>query len=189
MTDNNDEERYERGRLKMLEERKKHPFSLSQLQFSRIKFPASEEEIKTLQDYVGHPLPELYKEICRYFNGGKPRFKCCEDVDGRLVKIGYFLCVTNEKKDYTIWTVIKNFREELGADCLPFVDDSLGLSTFYLKWVNGKVQVWRLLYGELASEFSGFDDDDDENEESYYCHVLINESFDAFLESLYAVEE
>ena len=35
--------------------------------------------------------------------------------------------------------------------------------------------------------FWGYDDDEDE--ENYHCHVLINESFDAFLESLYAVEE
>ena len=172
MTDNNNETRYERGRLQMLEEKKKHPFSLSQLQFDRIKPPAAEEEIEKLQDYVGHPLPELYKEICRYFHGGMPQLDCFEDVDGALVKMGYFYSVVNAKeKGYNIWKVIKNFRSELGTDCLPFAGDSLGLSTFYLKWVNDKVQVWRLLYGELAGEYLGYDDD--EEEESDYCHVLV----------------
>lgn len=187
----NDEERYERGRLKMLEERKKHPFSLNQLQFDDIESPASEEEIEALETYVGHPLPKLYKEICRYFNGGEPNVDCFEDVEGRVGKIGNFYTVThNRKKNGNIWKVIENFNHELTKDCLPFARDSLGLSVFYLKWVNDKVQVWRLLYGELAYEFSGYDDDDDENKEGgYYFHVLVNESFDAFLESLYAVEE
>ena len=186
----NDEERYERGRLKMLEERKKNPFSLNQLQFSSIKPPALEEEIEALQNYIGHPLPELYKEICRHFHGGKPQLKCFEDAEGRLVKIGSFYSVVNAKeKGYNIWKVIKNFSQELGRDCLPFAGDSLGLSTFYLKWVNEKVQVWRLLYGEMAYEFSDYDDDDENEEEGYYFHVLVNESFDAFLESLYAVEK
>ncbi|MGC1181385.1 SMI1/KNR4 family protein [Legionella sp.] len=173
------------------QQRKKQPFSLSQLQFSRIKPSASEEEIEALQDYIGHPLPELYKEICRHFNGGMPKFDCFEDAEGRVDEIGNFFRVIDKKeKDYSIWNMVENFKLELGKDCLPFARDSLGLSIFYLKWVNDKVQVWRLLYGELAYEFSGYyDDDDEEEEENYYCHVLVNDSFDVFLESLYAIEE
>lgn len=185
MTHDNDEERYERGRLKILEERKKQLFNLNQLQFDRIEPPATEEEIEALQNYVGHPLPELYKEICRHFNGGLSKLNCFEDVEGRVSKIGFFFRVTSEEdKDYNIWGVIRNFSDQLAKDCLPFARDRGG-SIFYLKWVNDKAQVWRLLYGELAYEFSGYDDED----ESDYCYVFINESFDVFLESLYAVEE
>ncbi|MGC1182555.1 SMI1/KNR4 family protein [Legionella sp.] len=177
----NDEKRYERVRLKMLEERKKHPFSLNHLQFDRLELPATEEEIEAVQNYIGHPLPELYKEICRHFNEGLLKLNCFEDVEGRMCKIGFFFRVTNEEKNnYHIWQVIRNFRDELTKDCLPFADDSLGLSAFYLIWVNDIVEVWQLLHGELAWSFSGCDDEDD----NYYCHVLVNKSFDVFLESL-----
>ena len=182
MTDHN-EERYDRARLKMLEKRKKEPFSLNQLQFHRMDPPASEEEIEILQNYVGHPLPELYKEICRNFNGGLPKLRFFEDVDGEVDEIGFFFRVANKsEKDSHIWGVIENFSDELAKDCLPFARDRGG-SIFYLKWVNDKVQVWRLFYGELAYEFSDYN-----GERCLYYHLLINESFDAFLESLYEVE-
>ncbi len=80
--DKEDEERFERGRLKMLADKKGQPFNLSQLQFSCMNPPASEEEIEALQDYIGHPLPELYKEICRHFNGGNPKLCYYDDEDG-----------------------------------------------------------------------------------------------------------
>ncbi|WP_193392634.1 hypothetical protein, partial [Legionella maceachernii] len=51
--------------------------------------------------------------------------------------------------------------------------------------------VWRLFYGALAYAVDPYDDDDedDDNYKPKYVHVLINESFEAFLETLYAVEE
>ncbi|SUO99543.1 Ankyrin repeat [Legionella maceachernii] len=187
-----DEERYERGRLKMLEERKKHPFSLDQLQFRYFKSPATEEEIDALQDYIGHPLPKLYKEICRRFNGGKPKINYFNDIDGDVDQIGYFEQVTKKGEEgYTIWNVMKNFSAALKRDELPFASDSLTQSIFYLKWVGENVQVWRLFYGALAYAVDPYDDDDedDDNYKPKYVHVLINESFEAFLETLYAVEE
>ncbi|WP_160158642.1 ankyrin repeat domain-containing protein [Legionella maceachernii] len=188
-----DEERYERGRLKMLEERKKHPFSLDQLQFQRFDPPATEEEIDALQDYIGHPLPKLYKEICRRFNGGQPKINYFNDIDGDVDQIGYFEQVTKKGEEgYTIWDVMKNFSAALKKDELPFASDSLTQSIFYLKWVGENVQVWRLFYGALAYAVDPYDDDDDEDDDNYkpkYVHVLINESFEAFLETLYAVEE
>ena len=147
-----DEARYERGHLKILEERKKQPFSLSQLQFRRIEPPALEEEIKALQDYIGHPLPELYKEICRHFNGGKPKLKCFEDIDGRVDKNWFFYRLTSDREK-GFWKIIENFSSELKKEGLPFAHDSLGLNIFYFKWVNDKVEVWRLLYGSSRMSF------------------------------------
>lgn len=185
MIANSFEKSYERGRLKMLEERKTHPFSLSQLQFNRIKSPASEEEIEAVKNYFGHPLPELYKEICRHFNGGIPKAAFFEDVEGDIYEISFFCRVTNKsEKGYHILGVVKNFSHELVSDCLPFAWGR-GESIFYLKWVNEMVQVWQLLYGELALEFGGYGPED---EVKPYHHILMNKSFDSFLESLYVLE-
>lgn len=180
------EDCYELGRLKMLADRKGKKFHLSQLQFNFIESPATEEEINELQKYIAHPLPELYKEICRHYNGGAPKLNYYDDEDGgwNTNNIGCFFHVTsNRAKDFNIWNAIEDFSPELKKDCLPFAGDNYGDSIFYLKWVGDKVQVWRLLYGELAYEY------DDDNNEHGRVHVLINESFDDFLESLYAVEK
>ncbi|MBA2710759.1 MAG: ankyrin repeat domain-containing protein [Tatlockia sp.] len=182
-----DEERYERGRLKMLADRNGQPFKLSQLGFKDIEPPASEEEIEALHGFIGHPLPELYKNICRYFNGGDPKLCDYDNEDGgwNTNNIGCFFQVNNDRtKSNNIWNKIENFSSILAKDVLPFAGDHYGLSIFYLKWEAGNIQVWRLLYGDLAAEI-----DEDEFEEHGYVHVLINESFDAFLESLYAAED
>lgn len=187
MIDDNFEESYELGRLRMLEERKKHPFSLNQLQFVRVESPAPEEEIEALQRFIGHPLPELYKEICRHFHGGLPTAAYFEDAEGDIDEIGFFCTLTKKsKEDYNIWGVIENFSHELAKDCLPFAWGR-GESIFYLKWGNNKVQVWQLFYGELAYELSRYDSEEDETRP--YYHMLVNESFDSFMESLYALAE
>lgn len=183
-----DENRFEKGRLKTLAARKGRPFALSQLQFNSIEKPASNEEIQELQDYIGHPLPEIYKEICRNFNGGRPKLNYYADSD--LATIGFFITVTSRKNTInSVWSEIEHNVASLGfdPDILPIAYDSFNQSFFYLKWVNGKAQVWRFLYGDMAIEFR---EEDEENYEKHgYVHIFINESLEGFLESLYAIED
>lgn len=47
-------------------------------------------------------------------------------------------------------------------------------------------QVWQLLYGELAHVFGGYGLED---KVKPYHHILMNKSFNSFLESLYARDE
>ncbi len=141
-------------------------------------FPsATEEQIKELEDYCGHTLPENYKTILKKYNGGQPEAKYFDVIDEEFgvpcewKLYDFYILNNNKESSSNVWWIVEQYPEFLGPNTLPFADDGLQ-QFYYLKWVDDVPQVWFLAY--LDRDYP----------ETY----LVMESFDKLLESLYAVD-
>jgi hypothetical protein len=179
-----DEERFEKGRLKTLAERKGQQFSLTQLKISESSPAASKEQLTALEKHFGHPLPHLLREIFTYYNGGEPELRYFGEEGKRTL---HYFYVLNEHKDYfaNVWYVIRAFSNYLGLHSLPFAEDNYG-GIYYLKWSEGKEQVWLFQYGDQP--FASEDSDEMDEEKMPYTHSQITNSLNQFLEGLYEIK-
>ncbi|HHF7349550.1 TPA: ankyrin repeat domain-containing protein [Legionella feeleii] len=187
---------YSLSRLRMLEERKTVPFSLSQLEFDDIDPPATEADIQALEAHLGHRLPAVYKELVTHYNGASP--KACYFGASELASIRFFYRLHPKEQEIFsngIWSELKILDYRLPPDSLPLASTLYEGGFFYLRWRGEEPEVWLNYYLGAGKEFR------QENyrffQESFldqsfvdvdYCHFLISPSLQLFLESLYAVE-
>ncbi|MBA2651598.1 MAG: SMI1/KNR4 family protein [Tatlockia sp.] len=187
--DDEDEEKWEKGRLKTLADRKGQPFALSQLKMHPLGKdfrPASTEaQLEELANHFGHPLPQSLKEIFIHYNGCRPLLDYYADDEDSSIYYFYYL---DENRDSVgnIWCAIKAHAEYLNSDTLPIAEDSYG-GVFFLKWVEGNAQVWLFQYGDQP--FAYEDNEEEDENKMPYAFRLIKTSLDEWLEALYAVEE
>lgn len=183
---------YPRNRLRMLEERKTIPFSLSQLAFDDIDPPATEADIQALEDYIGHPLPAIYKELVTHYNGASP--EACYFGDNALASIHFFYRLHPKEQEIFsggIWDELKILDYRLPPDALPLASTLYEGGFFYLRWRGKEPEVWLNYYLGAGEEFHL------ENPEAFrdflleenYLHFLISPSLQLFLESLYAIKD
>lgn len=176
---------WDRWRAKALESRKGQPFTVNQLKFTLIQPPPSQSEIEKVQNHFGHPLPPMLLEIFNHYNGGTPELDHC-GTNG-CWNISYFYSLDEKTKSPSnIWWAINTFSDDLGPNTLPFAE-TYDNDIYFLKWVNGKAQVWLLGYQE--SEYGHDYDDDDDNDETVTASECIFDSLDMFLEALYAAKD
>lgn len=175
----NEEELAEEAREKTLKERAGKPFDLSQLKFDDIEEAASKDLIIEIGQYYKHPLPKLLLEIYRKYNGGQPSVNVY-DSDGEY-RIHYFYALSDngDLSWNNVWNSIENNSDYLGPDTLPIAVDIYG-SIIYLKWCNGKSEVWLFQYGDQI-----LDEDDDDEDVMPTAFFKLSDSLGAFLESLY----
>jgi hypothetical protein len=181
----NDDELYEQARLKTLEARKNHLFNVSELKISRVIPPASEAQIIKLEQHFGHPIPNALKEIFKSYNGGTPKLNKYGDYETHD-SIAYFYKLNDDENDVNnVWNIIKNVKDILGPETLPFAEHSYS-SIYYLKWEENQAKVYLLMCGSFALEH--FDDDELDELDEYKNPTIIEktcDSFDDFLENLY----
>lgn len=184
-SDDEDEERFEKGRLKTLAERNGQKFVLSQLKISEFSAAADKEQLAMLEKHCRYQLPHLLTEIFTYYNGGEPELGYFGEEG--IYTLHYFY-VLNEHTDYfaNVWYVIKTFSDYLGLYDLPFAEDHYG-GIYYLKWFEGKEQVWLFQYGDQP--FSSDDNNEKDAEKMPYTHSQIADSLEQFLEGLYEVKD
>lgn len=174
-----DEERWEKGRLKTLAARKGQPFNLSQLKMQPMDMDFASaptaEQFTELAHHFGHSLPASFKEIFTHYNGGRPMLNYYGDDEDS--SISHFYTIDEERSSAgNIWWAISTFSKYLGKETLPFAQDDYG-GIYYLKWVRKTAQVWLYQYGDQPFDY--------EEETPTTCN-FISDSLDTWLESLYA---
>lgn len=183
---------YSRNRLRMLEERKTVPFSLSQLEFDDIDPPATEADIKALEAHLGHRLPAVYKELVTHYNGACPEARYFGDNE--LASMNCFFRLHPKEQDIFyggIWKQLKILDYRIPPDAIPLADTLHEGGFFYLRWRGEEPEVWLNYYLGAGEEFG------EENPmfldeffvEGDYLHFLISSSLQLFLESLYAIKD
>jgi len=158
-------------------------FDLSKLDFTPIygeNFtpPSTENQLSELESHFGHKLPDKYKEILQKYNGCRPGSK--KNHDELKSSISYFYSLSENKAfPGCIWKAIANCSLYIGADSLPIAEKSSEDGVFFLKFIDGKTQVWMFQYGDFV------DEDVETNINGIpYDLFLVTESFDELLESL-----
>lgn len=173
---------------KTRKEREGKPFDVSQLKFDmiggRCEPKPSQAQIDKLETHYGHPLPSMLKDIFMNYNGG--RSNMIYNVHGGEFSIPFFYTVDeNYDTCINIFNVINNNTKYLGPDTLPFAQ-GLGDSIVYLKWVDGKSQVWWFLYGgDMVTDEDEDESDIDDPDALPVAFVWICDSLEEFLESSY----
>ncbi len=170
-------------------EREGKPFDVSQLKleksYHRALIPKpSQAQIDKLEHHYGHPIPPMLKEIFKNYNGG--RSNMVYETEEYDITISFFYIVDENYDDYAnIWYAIDGFSQYLGSGTLPFADGS-GDSILYLKWVEGKSQVWRLLYGgDMVTDDELDESDLDDPDAMPYASIWLSNSLEEFLENSY----
>jgi hypothetical protein len=132
---------------------------------------ATHAEIEELTQYFGDVLPKNYTEILKKYNGGYPELSYF-DVDELTYTLAYFFSL-GETKDSSIniWWAIHSLSKITGAGTLPFASSGID-EIYFLKPVNGQMEIWILRYDELKEPKMDF----------------VIGSFDALLNALYVRE-
>jgi hypothetical protein len=186
--DEQDQTRWEKGRLKSVAERKGQSFTLNHLKMSplRKEFKATPDQtqLAELEQYFGHPLPDSLKEIFIHYNGCRPGLNYFADNEDSSLRHFYFL---NDERETisNIWWAISTYSEFLAPETLPFAEDRYG-GVFFLKWVDGAAQVWLFQCGDQPFEYD-YDNEEENNEEMPVAYRCIANSLDELLEALYAI--
>lgn len=130
-------------------------FNLAQLGFIQCSHEhqtkAPEEKIIALEKYYGHPLPDLYKEILKKYNGcGLSRRFFASTIDYKntfsLCEIEHFFFIDNTNSSWLdIFQANERYKEDLGPDSFAFAQGHRQ-DVFCFKWVNEENQVWQLNY-------------------------------------------
>ncbi|MBX9586267.1 MAG: SMI1/KNR4 family protein [Gammaproteobacteria bacterium] len=164
------------------------PFSVAQLEIFPIeknfKPAPSKEEFKTLEEHYKHSIPPSLKEIFLNYNGGRPKLNQIRNDESKLISFFYTLNEQINSSD-NIWNIINNYSDILGPETLPFAK-GLYNEIFFLKWVDGKEQVWSFLYGDIALET--FDEDETEEWDGHSMPTttyFLADSIDDFLRALH----
>ncbi len=125
-------------------------FELEGMKWPGFKPTATEEELNELEQFYGHPLPEVYKEIMRKYNTFESKYYCFDIYDEKFY-LGAFLSL-GDNKDNTqnIWWVINHFYQYTGPGTLPFALDATN-EIYFFKWVNDHTEIWLLRTDELET--------------------------------------
>ncbi len=125
-------------------------FELEGMKRPGFKPTATEEELNELEQFYGHPLPEIYKEIMRKYNTFFSKYDCF-DVYDQPFYLNYFFSLGSNKDDpQNIWWRIQSLSRYTGPGTLPFATDESN-EIYFFKWIEDHSEIWILRSDELET--------------------------------------